>query len=427
MSLAHDILVRSLMLPVLLTLSALFSGSETALFSLTSIHLCKLEERQGMSARVLRSLLRDREGLLSTVLIGNEIVNVASSATAASIAMELWGDRYIGVAVAVMTLVLVFYGEMFPKSLAIRYPVQWSLAVSIPLKGFYLLIMPFRVFLAMLASLVSSKGEERSIMEKDLKVLVDVGAREGGIEKEERQMIHNVFEFTDTTVDEVMTPAAEMVTIDINTPPREAYEKLKGVSYRAVPLYEGSKDRIVGLLYLKDIAGIPFGISEITHLRQVMREPYVVPESKPITDLLKEFQKNKKHMAIVVDEYGGIEGLVTLEDILEEIVGRLADEYEEEDKDDFIELPDGSFRLSPLMDIDELVKRFPHLKNDPSFPCEEVDTVGGLVFHLVGHLPEVGEEIVVGDLRFRVEGVEGTRITRLRMWVLGGASPEERP
>ncbi len=413
-----ELLGRALLLPVLLTLSAMFSGSETALFSLTSLHRAELEERKGLRAKVLRSLLSDREGLLSTVLIGNEIVNVAASATAASVAMKLWGDRYIGVAVAVMTLVLVFYGEMFPKSLAIRYPLQWALTVSVPLRAFYLFIWPFRWFLSAIAGVVSSKRESGSIMEQDIKVLVDVGAREGGIEKEERQMIHNVFEFTDTTVDEVMTPAAEMVAIDVNTPPLEAYKQLKGVSFRAVPLYEESKERLVGLLYLKDIVGIPFGISKIEHLKDVMRELYIVPESKPITDLLKEFQKNKKHMAIVVDEYGGIEGLVTLEDILEEIVGRLADEYEEEDKDDFIELSDGSFSISPLMDIDEFLLRFPHLKEESLFPFDEIDTVGGLVFHMVGHLPEPGDEVVVGNVKLTVEGVEGTRITRLRLKVL---------
>jgi len=238
-------------------------------------------------------------------------------------------------------------------------------------------------------------------------------------------MIHNVFQFTDTTVEEVMTPAAEMVSVDDDTPPIEAYEQLKRVGFRAVPLYEGSRERIVGLLYLKDIAGIPFGLSKIGHLREVMRDLYVVPESKPITDLLKEFQKNKKHMAIVVDEYGGIEGLVTLEDILEEIVGRLADEYEEEDKDDFIELPDGSYRISPRMDLDEFLLRFPHLQDGSLFPVQEIDTVGGLVLHMVGHLPEKGEEVVVGNLKFRVEGVEGTRITRLRLWELKESPREE--
>ena len=411
-------MARVLLLPLLLTLSAVFSGSETALFSLTTMHKAELEEMGGIAARVLCSLLNDREGLLSTVLIGNETVNVAASATAAAIAMNLWGERYIGLAVAVMTLVLVFYGEMFPKSLAIRYPVRWALMVAIPLKGFYLLVLPLRWLLSSIAALVSRGGERSRITEQDIKTLVDVGAREGGIEKGERQMIHNVFQFTDTSVEEVMTPASEMVTLDIDTPPLEAYEELRHVNHRAVPLYKDSKEKIVGLLYLKDIAGIPFGLSKIEHLSEVMRETYVVPESKPVTDLLKEFQKNKKHMAIVVDEYGGIEGLVTLEDILEEIVGRLADEYEVEDKDDLIELSDGSFRVSPLMDIDELFHRFPHLKESSTFPIDEIDTVGGLVFHMVGHLPSKGEEVVVANLKFKVEGVEGTRITKLRMWEL---------
>jgi len=413
------------LLPLLLTLSALFSGSETALFSLTSMRMAELEKMKGVAARVLLSLLKDREGLLGTVLIGNETVNVAASATAASIAMNLWGERSITLAVAVMTLVLVFYGEMFPKSLAIRYPVRWALMVAIPLKGFYLLVLPLRWLLSSLAGLVARGGEHSGITEHDIKTLVDVGAREGGIEKGERQMIHNVFQFTDTSVEEVMTPASEMVILDIDTPPLEAYQKLKHVNHRALPLYKGSKDQIVGLLYLKDIAGLPFGLSKIKHLREVMRETYVVPESKPITDLLKEFQKNKKHLAIVVDEYGGIEGLVTLEDILEEIVGRLADEYEKEDKDDLIELPDGSFRVSPLMDIDELFRKFPHLKDDSLFPVDEIDTVGGLVFHMIGHLPREGEEVVVASLRFRVEGVEGTRITRLRMWELESTVDEK--
>jgi len=405
---------KVLALPCLLGLSAFFSGTEAALFSLQPLEVERIKRKEGgMAVKALNRLLANKEAFLTTVLIGNEVVNVAVSSLAASLALTLWGDKGLGISVAVMTFLLVLYGEMAPKAWAVAKAPTWALWASVPILVFSYLIFPVRWLLARLAGGVSRvlPLEEKGLGEREFKALVREGRRKGVIKDAEQEMILKVFRFSHTRVGEVMTPRTEMFVLDVNTPPREAYEKLKEVTYREVPLYEGNLDSIVGIMRTKDLLGLPWGIVKVESLREVMTEPYFVPESKEVAELLREFQKKRLHMAIVIDEYGGVAGLITLEDVIEELVGEISDEFDREGEE-LEEIAPGLYRVYPRMALETLEERLgiPYPEEDV-----DIDTVGGLVFHLFGRVPQRGEAVEYQGWRFIVEDIKRTRILRLRL------------
>ena len=401
-------------LPCLLGLSAFFSGTEAAVFSLQPLEVERIRHREGgLAVRALNRLLSHREAFLTTVLIGNEVVNVAVSSLAASLALDLWGDKGLGISVAVMTFLLVLYGEMAPKAWAVSKATTWALWASVPIVVFSYLIFPLRWLLTRLAGGVSRvlPQEEKGLGEREFKALVREGRRKGVIKDAEQEMILKVFRFSHTRVGEIMTPRTEMFVLEVDTPPMEAYDRLKEVTFREVPLYEGSMDNMVGIMRTKDLLGLPWGVVTVGSLRDIMTEPYFVPESKEVADLLREFQKKRLHMAIVIDEYGGVAGLVTLEDVIEELVGEISDEFDREGEE-MEEVAPGIYRVSPRMALEDLEERL-----GIPYPDEDVDidTVGGLVFHLFGRVPQRGEWVEYGGWRFVVEDVKRTKILKLRL------------
>ena len=410
----EGVLYKFLVLPCLLGLSAFFSGTEAAMFSLQPLEVERLRSREGgLAVKALDRLLSNKEALLTTVLIGNEVVNVALSSLAASLALTIWGDKGLGVSVAVITFLLVLYGEMAPKAWAVAKATTWALWASVPILAFSYLIFPVRWLLTSLATGVSRAlpREDRGLGEREFKALVREGRRKGVIKDSEQEMILKVFRFSHTRVGEVMTPRTEMFVLEVNTPPQEAYERLKEVTYREVPLYEESLDNIVGIIRTKDLLGLPWGVVKLDSLREVMTEPYFVPESKEVADLLREFQKKRLHMAIVIDEYGGVAGLITLEDVIEELVGDISDEFDREGEE-LEEIAPGVYRVSPRMALESLEERLgvPYPEEDV-----DIDTVGGLVLHLFGRVPRRGESVEYRGWRFVVEDIKRTRILKLRL------------
>ncbi len=409
---------KFLALPGLLALSAFFSGTEAAIFSLQPLEVERIRRREGgLAVKALNHLLSNKEAFLTTVLIGNEVVNVAVSSLAASLALSLWGDKGLGISVAVMTFLLVLYGEMAPKAWAVAKATTWALWASVPILVFSYLIFPARWLLTRLAGVSRLlPQEEKGLGEREFKALVREGRRKGVIKDSEQEMILKVFRFSHTRVGEVMTPRTEMFVLEVDTPPEEAYEKLKEVTYREVPLYEGSLDNIVGIMRTKDLLGFPWGVVKVESLREIMTEPYFVPESKEVAELLREFQKKRLHMAIVIDEYGGVAGLVTLEDVIEELVGEISDEFDREGEE-LEEVAPGVYRVSPRMALESLEERLgiPYPEEDV-----DIDTVGGLVFHLFGRVPQKGEAVEYKGWRFVVEDIKRTRILKLRLERIDG-------
>jgi CBS domain containing-hemolysin-like protein len=408
-------------LAALLVCSALLTGAEAAYFSLGRARLKELAVEQGEGFHPLAPLLKQPHELLVTLLVGITVVNIAASALAASVASRLFGRAGLAIAIGGMTFLLSVFGEVLPMTLAVEHPQRFSAWVSRPVVWLSVLLAPVRVLLGGLTALtLRLVGSERregepEISEAELRTLVDVGAREGVVERTEREMIHKVFELEETIVREVMVPRPDMFCLDVGTPSGEILPLLREHLHSRVPVFEETIDQIVGVLYTKEmlphLSGLPSGFD----LRAHLHPPYFVPESKRADALLREFQAKKLHLAVVVDEYGGTAGLVTLEDLLEELVGEIRDEFDEEER--LIHRIDArTFRVSGKLAIDEL-----NAATGLQVPKESFDTVGGWVLDLFGRVPHKGEKTDAGIATVSVETVERTRVTEVLVTLREGA------
>ena len=402
-----------LSLVALLLISALLTGAEAAYFSLGRARLKRLAEERGSGDSALQPLLRRPHDLLVTLLVGTTLVQIAASAFAAAIAAKMFGPVGLPIAIGTMTVLLVVFGEVLPMTLAVEHPERYSAWVNRPVRWLSVFVWPFRVLLGGLAALtLRVVGSERKqgqpeISEEELRTLVDVGAREGVVDRTEREMIHKVFELEDTLVREVMVPRPDMFCLDLATPPPEILPLLREHLHSRVPVFDETVDQIVGVLYTKDLLPYLRGLPPDFDLRAHLHPPYFVPESKRADALLREFQAKKLHLAIVVDEYGGTAGLVALEDLLEELVGEIRDEFDEEER--LIQKLDATtYRVSGKLSIEEL-----NAATGLSLPNESFDTVGGWVLDLFGRVPHKGEKAHTDEVTVAVEKVQRTRIVEV--------------
>ncbi len=400
-------------LGVLVLLSALLTGAEAAYFSLGRARLKRLAEEQGPERGPLVPLLTRPHELLVTLLVGITLVNIAASALAATMAAKLFGPAGLAVAIGAMTVLLVVFGEVLPMTLAVEHPERYSAWVSRPVAWLSALLWPVRAILNGLTAVTlrfvgsERKQGEPEISEAELRTLVDVGAREGVVDRTEREMIHKVFELEDTLVREVMVPRPDMFCLDVATARAEILPLLRDQLHSRVPVFEETVDQIVGVLYTKDLLPYLRGLPGDFDLRGYLHPPYFVPESKRADALLREFQAKKLHQAIVVDEYGGTAGLVTLEDLLEELVGEIRDEFDEEER--LIQKVDAAtYRVSGKLPIDEL-----NAATGLNLPNESFDTVGGWVLDLFGRVPHRGEKAQTGEVGVSVEKVQRTRVVEV--------------
>jgi putative hemolysin len=400
--------LKVLGLLVLVGCSALLTGAEAAYFSLGRARLKQMTEQRTARAPVVPLIERPHD-LLVTLLVGITIINIASSALAAAVAEEMFGHRGLAIAIGGMIFMLTVFGEVLPMTLAVQRPVQFSTIVSWPVAWLSWLLTPVRGVLSALSMLtVRAVGHQRAddpeLTEEELRTLVDVGTREGVVEREERDMIHRVFELEETLVRSIMVPRTDIFCLDVETPAAEVMPALREHLHSRVPVYEGTIDAIIGVLYSKDLLRHLHGLPPGFELRTVLHPPYFVPESKRADALLQEFQAKKLHLAIVVDEYGGTAGLVSLEDLLEELVGEIADEYDEPER--LIQaLGANTFRVAGKLPIDDL-NEVTGLK----ISNDAYDTVGGWVLDLFGRVPRTSERVETPELAVTVEKVERTRV-----------------
>ena len=400
-------------LGVLVLCSALLTGAEAAYFSLGRARLKRLAEQQEARDTPIAPLLSKPHDLLVTLLVGITAVNIGASALAAAIAERLFGSAGLVVAIPVMVFLLTVLGEVLPMTLAVEHPEAFVRVVSRPVAWLSIALTPVRVvlgsFTAVTLRLVGSERPrgEPEISEEELRTLVDVGAREGVVDRTEREMIHGVFELEDTLVRELMVPRPDMVCLDVTTRRDQILPMLREHLYSRFPVYEGSLDQIVGILYTKDLLPHHAGLPADFDVRASLHPPYFVPESKHADALLREFQAKKLHMAIVVDEYGDTAGLVTLEDLLEELVGDIRDEFDEDER--LIQtLAPGSFRVNGRMSIDDFAATTGLQLSDQSYA-----TVGGWVLDMFGRIPHRGERKDTEACTVSVEKVERTRIVEV--------------
>ncbi len=365
-----------------------------------------------MVGRLIAALLQHPTNLIITFLVGNEIVNVALAVTSTSLALLLYGEGGEYMAIVATTIILLLCGEVTPKSLAVRYPERVSRLVAWPIQAFAYVITPLRWGLRKLVDTVMGTHAERPISlitTEEFQTMVEISEGEGIIDQRERHLIQRVFEFAGHRVSQIMTPRTDIFALEVGEALTTALPKIKDNRFSRIPVYEGTIDRIIGILYAKDL--LPYSRHpelEVT-LRDLLHPVFFVPESKRIDDLLREFQRNKVHMAIVVDEYGGVSGLVTMEDALEELVGEIVDEFDIEEIM-YRQIDAQTYVVSARLALDEF-----NAKLGVSIPRGDADTIGGHVFHLFGKLPKRGEAVSAYGLTFTIEHIKGTRILEIRV------------
>jgi len=405
-----------LILLILVCGSAFFSASETALTSLNKIKLRNMTEENVKNADKVQKLIDDPNRLLSSILIGNNLVNNAAAALTTMIAVSLLGGQSgVGAATMVITIIILIFGEITPKTLASQNAEKVSLAVANIISAIVFISTPvvkvMNLITNVLIKILGGNSTEKTptITEAELKTMVNVSHEEGVLEVDERRMINNVFDFGDLKAKDVMTPRTDMVCVEDTITYDEIVSIFKEERFSRLPVYHESVDNIVGILYVKDIIFI-----DEQHFRIIdyMREPFFTYESKPISELFSEMRGNRIRAAVILDEYGGTSGLVTLEDLVEEIVGDIADEYDEQGEeievikeDEFI--VDGSTRLE---DVNEMIGL--HLES------EDFDTIGGYVIGILGSFPDGGEEVETDNIKIVVEEVDKNRIEKLRIYTV---------
>lgn len=375
---------------------------------------------------MVNSLLSEPRKLLVTIYIGNEIVNVATSVITTSIAISLFGSIGVGIAIGVGTFIILLFGEIAPKILGLRFAENFSLVAAYPLKLFFIIVKPIQKVLMDAAEFTLKlfgfshlQQLDQALSEDELRTIVNMGEGEGILEEDERKMIHNVIEFGDTTVSDIMTPKIDMFTLVSDNSLEDILPKITQNFYSRVPVYDTNEEHIIGILYTKDL--IRMKHSDNFNLKSVLLPPVFVPESKKIKELLQEFRKMKKHMAIVLDEYGSVSGLITLEDILEELVGEIDSEMRHEENP-VIKTGVNTYRLSATYSLSEFNRYF-----NCTLPEESFDTIGGLVFDLFGRVPRFGETVTYENFKFLVEKMKGPRILKLHLTVLSDESGKETP
>ncbi len=409
---------------ILIAVAAVLAMAETALTRTNKIKAYTMAEEKRRGANALVSLVEHPERFLNPVLFLLLLCHLVAATLVGVVAERVFGGLGVAIATAFEVIVIFVAGESLPKTYAVQHPDRAALLTA-PLVSAVVRFLPIRLLARALISLtnviVPGKGlkEGPYVSEQELLAFADVAVEEDVIEREERQLIHSIIEFGDTVVREVMIPRPDMVAIEARASVNDAMEVVMAAGYSRIPVYEQGIDDIAGLLYAKDLMRAVRDKRGEAPVRELVREANFVPETKRVAELLPEMQKQKTHMAIVVDEHGGTAGLVTLEDLIEELVGEIVDEYDVEEPP--IEpLPGGDVRVNARMPIDELNDLL-----EAEFPEGDYDTVGGLVYFLLGHVPAEGETVDYDGRRLRAERVQGRRIGRVHISRLEPVSDRE--
>jgi putative hemolysin len=390
-------------LSVLLLLSGFFSSAETALFSISKAKAIHLAKEKGFTNSLIKKMKDDPHRLLSTILIGNNIVNVGASALATAITLNLVTSNAVGIATGVMTILILIFGEIFPKTVATRNNILIARLVIIPLYWLSVLFAPIIFMLNFIPRLTGKMQKKPHVTEEELMTFVEVVEEEGGIEEEEKELIENIFEFDDTSASEIMTPRGDMYVINVDEDLN--LEDVIRSGYTRFPVIEADIDHVIGILNIKDLFMHQVTSSEATDVRKIMSEPYYVPENLKLDNLLQQFKKRKQHIAIIVDEHGGVSGLITLEDTLEEIVGEIIDETDKFEPH-IVKLKKDEWRVLGKSEIDEV-----NDKLEMGIPdSREYDTFSGYILDQIGRIPQEKEEISLGGYLVTVNEMDGNRI-----------------
>lgn len=398
---------------ILILFSAFFSSAETALMTVNKIRLRSLAENGDKRAKRVLLITEDSGKLLSAILIGNNIVNISASSIATILATKLWGSAGAGIATGLLTFLILIFGEISPKTLATIHAEKLSLFYGAPISMLMKLLTPVIYIINKLAMgflfLIGVRATENDaqMTEEELLTIIDVSKEEGVIEDEEHEMINNLFDFSDAQAREVMVPRIDMIFADVNSTYDELIHIFKDNMFTRLPVYEDNTDNIIGILNMKDL--LLCSDKEHFSIREVIREPYFTYEHKNTAELFLEMRKSSISLAIVLDEYGATAGLITLEDLLEEIVGEIRDEYDTDEEDPIEQLNEREFLVLGSANLDDVCEKL-----DLHFTSDNYDTIGGYLIGLLDHLPEKNEIIITDDnVLLRVEQMDKNRIEKI--------------
>lgn len=400
---------------VLLLLSSFFSSAETALTTVNKIRMRTLSEAGNKKAdRVLR-VTDDSAKMLSAILIGNNLVNLSASSMATTLAVEFWGSYGAGIATGILTLLILIFGEVSPKTMATIQADKLSLRIAIIIEFLMKILTPV-IFIVNKLSMgflfllgVKPDAYQNSMTEEELRTIVDVGQESGVIEDEERDMIHNLFDFGDAEAKEVMVPRIDMTYVDINATYNEVIQIFREDKFTRLPVCEESSDKVIGIINIKDLLLLSQEEIENFSISKLMYEPYFTFEHKNTADLFVEMKKSSISLAIVLDEYGTTAGLITLEDLLEEIVGEIRDEYDTDEVDDITKISDREYLVLGSANLEDVSDEL-----GLNLQSDDYDTVGGYCLEQLDHLPERNEIILTDDkVLLRIDSLDKNRIEKV--------------
>lgn len=405
----------------LLVLSAFFSSAETALTTMNKIRVKTLADEGDKRALVLQKVTNDTSKMLSAILIGNNIVNISASSISTVLATKLFQSKGAGIATGVLTILVLVFGEITPKTFATIHAESIALLYGRIIYAVMIVLTPVIAVINKLSLgvlflfRVDPNAKTDTMTENELRTIVDVSHEDGVIESEERQMIYNMFDFRDSYAKDIMVPRVDMTFAGADATYEELIEIFRKDKYTRVPVYENTTDNVIGILNMKDL--LLDDRKEGFDIKNILREAYYTYEYKKTDELMLEMRRESISLAIVLDEYGATAGMITLEDLLEEIVGEIRDEYDEDEKNLITQvapyeyLIEGSLKLDDINDALQL-----------QLQSEEFDSLGGLVIELLDHLPDIGESVKTEDgIRLVVEKIEKNRIDKIRLYL-----PEEK-
>ncbi len=403
---------------ILIALSSFFSSAETAMTTVNKIRIQSLAEQGNKKAVVLEKIISDSPKMLSTVLIGNNIVNMSVSSLMTTLTIRILGNAYVGITTGILTLLILIFGEITPKNMANIHAEKLALTYARIIYGLMFLLTPV-VFVVnkitagvLILFHVDPNVKASTMTEHELRTLVNVGEKDGVIENEEKQMIYNVFDFGDSTAKDVMIPRIDMTFVDVSS----TYDELMSIftkdMHTRFPVYEDNTDNVIGIINMKDLLIYPK--EKPFAIRNILREPYFTYEYKATADLMIEMRKASVNLAIILDEYGATAGLVTLEDLLEEIVGEIRDEYDEDEVEDIKEIQPGrEYAVQGSAKLDDINEALHiHLES------EDYDSIGGYIIEQLDCLPKDGQSVTLENgIRLVVDRIDKNRIELVHIWL----------
>lgn len=410
-----DDIFQLIVLVILLFLSAFFSSAETALTTFNRIRMRTLADEGSKRAVRVLEITEDSGKMLSAILIGNNIVNLSASSIATTLALRVFGSAGAGLATGLLTVLILIFGEISPKTLAALHAEKLAMAYSGIIQFLMMVMTPVITVINKLSNLflrllrVDPNKNKDLLTEEELKTIVDVSHETGVIETEEHEMIHNVFDFSDALAKEIMTPRIDMTFIQADSTYREILEIYREDHYTRMPVYQETTDNVIGILNMKDL--LLYEDKDHFSVSNILREPFFTYERKNTAELFLEMQTKSINLAIVLDEYGITAGMVTMEDLLEEIVGEIHDEYDGNEQEMLVKISDTEFLAAGSMNLEDLCDEL-----EISLTSDDYDTIGGYFIGLCDHLPMEGEQIFTEEqIRMTVTSVHKNRIEQIRI------------